>query len=315
VALTRYYVNYVDDLISIKNGNLGPFDEHGLPMVDYRGRYLRAGVAIDGTQSDYTFYTPVTITIFGLGSIDQYLASGDDASLKDVKSAADWLVKNLVPISETASVWQHLFRAPFDAAFDPPYPSAIAQAQGISFLLRAYDITGCDEYNLAAKSAYGAFLIQLEDGGVLKTANNYQWLEEWPSLPPSHVLNGFMFGILAVYDYHKAFNCPEAGKFFQQLIRTLDAHIRDFDTGYWTTYDLLRKLVVSKNYHLLHIALLSQISAITGGKFDSTVKRWRKYSSSLPSIRRALGVSQNILCCTEYRSQKLDAFKYKFFGK
>lgn len=45
------------------------------------------------------------------------------------------------------------------------------------------------------------FRVHSSEGGVLATfLNKFHWYEEYPTKPPSFVLNGFIYSILGLYD-------------------------------------------------------------------------------------------------------------------
>jgi heparosan-N-sulfate-glucuronate 5-epimerase len=307
--LEPYYVDFSSDGDRIAGGELGPVDAQGIPMVDYNVRYRAAGLKPSSVAPFGVHYTPVTISIYAFSLLQKLGTTGNanEVAQNDFFKLVGWMVQNLEPISAGASVWRHHFVIPFAAGIQTPYASGIAQAQGISLLLRAYQLRPDESYLAAAQRAFGAFLVDIDDGGVRSTERGFTWLEEWPSMPRSHVLNGFMFAMLAVHDYKTFFGTNEGGELWSAVVRTLEHHIDRFDAGYGSRYDLLRGLVVSETYHLLHIRLLRTVERLSNKPvFGQVADRWEKYLLQHGRLkRRALAFRDNTFGNSEYRACKL----------
>lgn len=78
----------------------------------------------------------------------------------------------------------------------------MGQGQAISLLSRAfYHSKGNDLYLNTAFAALKPFKVLSKDGGVLsKFMNLYPWYEEYPTIPPIFILNGFMYSLIGLYD-------------------------------------------------------------------------------------------------------------------
>ena len=312
---SKYYIDFSGDGDRIKNGVLGPFDKDGIPMVDYNTRYHAAGLSLPGNDAFGVHYTPVTVSIFALSLFDQIcLEPSHDLTETKFYQMADWLFDQLEPISPLVSVWHHHFPIPFKAGLPTPYSSGIAQALGVSVLLRAFELSGKPHYLDAATRAFESFYVDIENGGVCSKDNGYVWLEEWPSDPRSHVLNGFMFAILAIYDYLSIVDCARAHELLASVLDTLDSHILEYDAKYGSRYDLLRGLVVSESYHQIHIRLLGTISSLCGNqRLGVIADRWEGYLLVHGSLkRRLMGFAENIYQDSEYRVCKVRQLVRRF---
>lgn len=316
-SLTRYYVNYADEGNSITRGDLGPFDDDGIPLVDYNFRYKSAGLPFPVNGNFGVHYTPVTVSILALNLYDQ-IALGSTSKAVELRfyQLVDSLLNNLKPINANTSVWQHNFQIPFRSGIAVPYASGIAQALGISTLLRAFELSNQEKYLDAATRAFNCFYTDIEEGGVLTIHDGYVWLEEWPSNPRSHVLNGFMYSILSIYDYIKFSECSRAIDLLTSTLKTLEVHIEKYDAKFGSRYDLLRRLVVSESYHKLHINLLRSIYSNSNIKtFADVADVWDGYLYSYnPIIRRIRAFSENIYINSEYRECKARQIFRKVMG-
>ncbi len=313
--MNNYYIDFSKDGEAIAAGRLGPVDKDGIPMVDYNVRYRDAGLKPSHGAPFGVHYTPVTITIFAFSILQRMNAAGTwNATDRELFfRLVNWLIQNVKLISPEAGVWQHSFAIPFTAGIATPYASGIAQAQGISLLLRAYQLREDERYLTVARQAFESFYIDIENGGVRSIDDGFIWIEEWPSNPRSHVLNGFMFAILAVHDYMAFFRTDASIELWSSVIRTLEHHIDRFDCGYGSRYDLLRSLVVSESYHRLHIQLLRVIHRLSDKMvFGNVADRWEEYLQQHGSLkRRGLAFRDNMLGNAEYRSCKLRQARYK----
>ena len=72
----------------------------------------------------------------------------------------------------------------------------MAQGQGISVLMRALKETQNIKYQKAAQDAFQVFLVPTDSGGVNYIDNDgNHWIEEYIVHPPTHILNGFIWGL------------------------------------------------------------------------------------------------------------------------
>jgi heparosan-N-sulfate-glucuronate 5-epimerase len=257
----------------------GPFDEHGIPMLDYRGTIGRQ-------------YNPIAIAQYGLGNYNLYARTGDEDRQNKFLKVADWLVSTLVPNAAGVQVWMHNFDWEYRDRLCAPWYSGLAQGQGISVLLRAHQITGDSAYLEAARNAFRSFNVDVQQGGVAcYDERGNLWLEEYIVSPPTHILNGFMWTIWGVYDYFLATGDANARKLFDDSVQTLRHTLQDFDTGFWSLYEqsgTKLKMIASPFYHSLHIVELQIMEKLTGERiFGLFADRWQSYRSSRLKRMRA----------------------------
>lgn len=238
-------------------------DERGLPMVRIKGK--RRPV-----------YNPVTICQYGLDRGRHE----DEILLR----AADWLMRYAEEGPGGHTVWCYSFDFPL-YGLRAPWISAMAQGQAISLLIRAHALTGRSRYIETAESALDALAVPVEQGGTLRRfPDGHAWLEEYP-LPGrmTGVLNGCLFALIGVYEFARSRNNGTAQNLFERVTAGLRAHLQDFDTGFWTYYDLLcPRRIASVAYHRSHFRLLDILCAVTGDRqFHEHSIRWKEYEGSL----------------------------------
>ena len=90
------------------------------------------------------------------------------------------------------------FPMPHTFALEPPWHSALAQGEAVSFLLRAAQVLERPELVELAERAAESLL---DPGSALvATTSEGPVLQEYPTDPPAHVLNGWLFALWGLYD-------------------------------------------------------------------------------------------------------------------
>jgi heparosan-N-sulfate-glucuronate 5-epimerase len=154
-------------------------DENGVVMCDYGGSL---GVV----------YNPKVAAQAGLKYYDQFLSTGDPQVKKHFFNTTDWLMAHATDRGNY-SVWEYSFAWRSYGGVCPPYASALAQAEGVNVLTRAHNMTGDDRYVVEAKKAFGAFMVDYEDGGVASDEGRdslFLQLLAKPGFQKTYVLNG-----------------------------------------------------------------------------------------------------------------------------
>lgn len=302
--LGLYYIDMIPTINYTLLGAYGPIDQYGIPMVDYDKAFLSK---FNFNKKKFGIhYTPVTIQQFALGLHDEIL-NGQEDRFKMFESQINWLINDLYHVKElNFSVWKHTFDQ-FSYNIKSPWVSAMAQGQGISVLLRAYQLNPKEIYLQSAIQAGESFFYQLEEGGVASYDNKGDvWLEEYPSFPLSHVLNGFIWSIFGVYDLYKVTTDDKYKKLFEECIKTVKNNIESYNVNGWSRYDLIRSDLSTIEYHLTHIAQLQVLRSILKDNFfDKYLDLWIKSAKSknlsffkinqlYNGVMRRLGVSKRV---------------------
>lgn len=274
-SLGEYYM-----VFSSKADYAGPFDNAGIPLLDYRGALGRQ-------------YNPIAIAQYGLGNYNLFSRTGDRARRVKFMKVADWLVSTLTPNSAGLQVWMHNFDWDYRDRLSAPWYSGLAQGQGISVLLRAHQLSRDSRYLDAAKRAFQSFTVDVSQGGVAcYDEQGYLWFEEYIVAPPTHILNGFLWALWGVYDYVLATADVRARELFDSAVRTLLDRLKDFDTGFWSLYEqsgTRLRMIASPFYHSLHIVQLRVMENLTGNRlFTQFADRWDSYRLSRMKRTRAV---------------------------
>ncbi len=251
-------------------------DSEGIPVLDYRGRIGRQ-------------YNPAAVAQYALGNFNLYHATGDTRSRQRFFVAATWLARTLTENQFGLPVWLYHFSWYYHGVIPAPWWSGLAQGLGLSVLARAHQESGNELFRVAARRALASFHTLTSQGGVADygETGSELWFEEMPQRP-RHVLNGFLSAIFGLHDFRLAFGdaCPATGgagadELLQRSLATLESALPQFDTGWWSLYELGQqdgRVLASRGYHRLHVVQLRALAQVTGSKLLlSTAERWADY--------------------------------------
>jgi len=258
----------------------GPHDSAGVPLLDYHGRIGRQ-------------YNPIAIAQWGLGNYNAFCRTGSAEPKNKFLLAGEWLRSQLKPNSHGVWVWNHNFNWEYRTPLIAPWYSGLAQGQGISLLVRAWQATEEPRYLEAARHAFQSFCTPVADGGVSFTDDDGDiWFEEYVVEPPTHILNGFIWAAWGVYDYFLATADATAKHLFIRSVETLRKNLPSYDLGFWSLYErsgTRLPMIASPFYHRLHIVQLRVMQRLTGEAiFSSCADRWESYEASLSKRTRAV---------------------------
>jgi len=157
----------------------------------------------------------------------------------------------------------------------PGWYSAMAQGLAISVLLRAHDLTGEQSYLDAAAGAEDLLLTPSRAGGCADYDEaGRPFLEECPTDPPCHILNGAVYALIGLRERQ----ARTGGAAHMPVARHLAAQLGRYDLGYWSRYDLRFTAPATLAYHSLHISLLEAAGRLLANElFGRTAIRWRSY--------------------------------------
>lgn len=219
-------------------------------------------------DSGEEMYFPVAIFQYGLAAYDLYLKDNDKNMLEKVVSCADWAVDN----QQSNGGW-------ITFAFvnaEKPY-SSMAQGEAVSLLIRAYIATGEQKYMDCAERAKDFMLKPIEQGGTTRYEGEGICFLEHTYGPL--VLNGWIFSLWGIWDYYTFTKDENIKKVLDATLKTLEKKLQYFDNGYWSKYDI-EKRIASPFYHKLHIAQLNVMYDLTGREiYKYYSEKWLGYSN------------------------------------
>lgn len=228
---------------------------------------------------------PTLLAQQALGHFDRHLDGAPGAAVSCVAAAGALL--SSAREEDGALVWQ--YEAPVTKyGLDPGWRSCMAQGQAASALLRAHLITGDDRYVDAAVSAAngirGEIVTHHPDAGPV--------LQECPTTPPSHILNGWLFGLWGLWEVATVAADTRARSLFEASSGALARLAPEYDTGWWSRYSLFEPLapdLAKPFYHRLHAVQLEATHRLTGLDVLGAVAR--RFASYDRVAHRARAVS------------------------
>jgi heparosan-N-sulfate-glucuronate 5-epimerase len=226
----------------------------------------------------------VAICQYGLGCYERFLATGDEAWLDAARAAGEHLLSAQERSGPRDGGWVHT--EPLGHTYDlrPPWMSAMAQGEGASLLVRLFSTTGEESFGEAAQRALRPMRLPTERHGVSAPLAGRPLPEEYPTTPPSFVLNGALFAIWGFRDVASGLNDSRARAEFDAFAGTLASNLSRWDTGRWSRYDLFPHRVAnlaSPAYHTLHIHQLAAMEAMCDRpEYAATRVRFERYAAS-----------------------------------
>lgn len=235
------------------------------------------GIPVIKSNSGALITFPITAFQKAVGHWDCWLESGrrDTAHSEAFANIVRWALDNQ-DVNGGWTTWSHLYP---DTTF--PY-SAMSQGEGLSVLTRAYTESPTENLKAAIERAESLILTDLESGGVCWRDSAGLVLEEKPFAEPGSILNGWVYSLFGLYDLAILFPSEERKANLASTVNALATRLERYDTGYWSSYDLLGNLA-SPFYHDVHVAQLEILDSVFGKQFPvfgAVKNRWRNWSHS-----------------------------------
>lgn len=205
------------------------FDEDGIPIIP---TYIDVAVP-------RMIYYPISIGQYGLAIYHTWMKTQSSEDKKRFLQIVDWFYDNRVE-DEKGVYWLSDVPKP-EYRMEAPWPSAFAQSRGISLLLRGWQMTRQTKYLEAARGSLAIFDIPAAEGGVTTFTEFGPFYEEYPTLFPTMVLDGFFFSLCGLYDCWRVLRHHKARELFDAGICTAKAWLPRYDLGFWMRYNYCRE--------------------------------------------------------------------------
>lgn len=230
-------------------------DDNGIIMMSHY---------IDHNAEETNYYSPVKIAHYALGAYNDYIATKREVYAERFNKHIDFLIntrKEIVLEGVNCVIWTTPSTNP-KYGIDMHYKSAIVQGLVISALCRAYLLSNDPKYSEIVLGALQIFQIPVEKGGILAKSQWGSFYEEYPAVPYSHVVNGFVFSLIGLHDSWRVLKIDLSKELFDVGVETLIKVLPFWYTSNWSKYDL-RDLTNKQNvnlathhYQCLHADLL-----------------------------------------------------------
>ncbi|VDD84189.1 unnamed protein product [Mesocestoides corti] len=215
-----------------------------------------------GTVNDLVLFVPIRGENEKEVTISRHLEANKLFAWLRLMSVANWFVINQSRDGAWKISAKHTFTR--EIFLKPGWCSAMGQGQGISLLVRAFNVTGEIRFLKAASRALEPFTrpVQHSDACGVRAyflgQSDLPWYEEYPAVPGVFVLNGFIFSLVGLFDLSQVTLgnadptiVSNASHLFDEGINTLVRVLPLYDSGTGSFYDL-RHLNLAHSYHASH---------------------------------------------------------------
>jgi hypothetical protein len=249
-------------------------------MAAVRARLGADGVFrsdVDAVRDGKLRHDPLTVIQMSLGIHDQLLEGRRPELDAILRRQLDWLLGDgMVLLPDSVPVWPQYYRIDRYGLHDR-WISALTQGQAISLLTRAAAYTGRREYLDWATRAARAFtdpglpIVWHGEGGAI-------FFEEYPCVPPAHVLNGCLLAWLGLWDCARARQDTALRAYCLDALERIGATLPRYERGDWTRYDLQQDRPASPDYQEIHAALAETMARLVPGdpRWRQCALRWRR---------------------------------------
>lgn len=260
--LGPYYLDLTQSIVDYTEGGYGEFDANGIP------KYGR------GDKADYN---AVNIAQYGLIIHDLWWQNkANDSLIVLLYKILDWFESHKEE-SHGAIVWREKENLRYN--LKNGFVSAMSQGEIISFYLRMFQINNDPKLLNTAKLAYDFFSVDVQNGGFRRyDEKGFLWFEEYPSEPPSYVLNGFIYALFGLYDLYRVTKSEKVLADIRNCERTLIFNVYKYDLFYWSIYDQLKKELVMVYYQRnAHVPQMDVMYELTGNDvFKFYRDKWQR---------------------------------------
>jgi hypothetical protein len=280
-------------------------------------------VQIEAFESSKTFdkngiilsdkkYHPLSIAKYGLLAYYKFKETGDSTYYIKCENQVNYF-KN--PSQVHVMFEGKGIGLPYNYKFwdlKSPWYSGMTQGFAISFLLRYYTLTNDTTIlPVIKKIAYVLTAPQEEGGTISTTSEGCTWIEEYPNSKKSkHVLNGFINGLIGLYEYCTFFpGDSAANQIFSQAYDCLIISLEHYDTPSWSYYDRNRKTLSAKYlwyqiYEMKHLYEIFQEPV-----FDYQMRIWSVMLANKISTNTKMKVDFE----NRYKSQQAEKMNDSLF--
>jgi hypothetical protein len=238
----------------------------------------------DGRRADWA----VPVAQAALGYWDLHLEGRP--TVERFLELADWLIEHAEPDGYGGLVWRADFAVP-KYGLAPGWPSALGQAQAISTLVRAHIVTGSWRYGAVALAAIEPLHRPVREGGLRRRVEGVTVLEEYPTLEPCAVLNGWIAALLSVHEFWLMTGDVRARALFDDSYEGVLGLLERYDAGWWSLYSLYphpRQDLAKPSYQRLHPVMLDALALVRAHpELTRMAGRWRAQLTP-PNVARCV---------------------------
>jgi len=217
-------------------------------------------------------YHPLRTASLLMFLLDVYEQTGDVRYLRKAEFISERFLETSAEVNGalffpyTFDFYQHGLEV---ARMEAPWYSGYAQGASLQAYVKFAQVTGESAYLDTARRILKSFIHVRETPAQgspwvsYVDDDGYLWIEEYPVDPPANTLNGFILGVLVIYQYWQVVRDADSLRLLRATLATLEHYLPEFRVeGQYSYYDL-RFRRQYQGYHDLHVQLLNELYLIT----------------------------------------------------
>jgi hypothetical protein len=287
LGIPDYWHPHVEIQNDFQSGQIGRYPLSMDIKADYPGQLNNEGVPIvvlDTMSSP----SPFTVILFGLGSHDAFLNTGEERYRRQMMDAARWLKNHFVPLGSGIG-WSYPEDLPVYDLKSPWFSGAI-QGFALSLLVRVSQLDQQELWRGMVHDTWRSYHLSVGSGGFNRMIPEGVVYEEYPAPELNFVFNGMCFALIGLWEAWKSRLVTAAEEDFKMGLKAVRLLLPRFAHGNWSLYSLTprlgRPLLASPYYQRINGLLAQLFGQITGDpKFWAYGQLWLASSQSI--IRRA----------------------------
>lgn len=229
------------------------------------------------TFNGNTHYHPLDLSFLIYRYLYGYRHTDNPEYLDRARLYADKLL-DISTTVDSAIYFPYTFDFPLhklkDETMFAPWYSGIAQGQALSAFVRMYRVTQEIQYLRTADkifTSFSRFKGSYEPWTVFIDSTQLYCIEEYPLGPPTRVLNGFIYGIVGLYEYYLVTRNPHCKELLLAALTTIHTTIHLYRYPHGVSYYCLRHKIQNSRYHILHTELLGFLYQLTSHECFQTM--------------------------------------------
>ncbi|MBI1223988.1 MAG: hypothetical protein GC192_02010 [Bacteroidetes bacterium] len=223
-----------------------------------------SGIPVGWKHAHPKAHNPLMVSYLALVWANHYYCTQDTNSKVEFMKLVDFLAE-FGKTTDQGFLLPYFESVPKFGLISPWY-SGIAQAVGSSVFIRAFKMTGNPLYREIAQKLCSTLLRPVEMGGFLEQLpEGGFWIREYPTFKISRVLNGFLFCLIALYEYKLSVaSPPELDKVLDDCEATLFQELPNYIFGKYTRYAAGKAKFSNVEYQGLYVYLFQHLFLLSG---------------------------------------------------
>mgnify|MGYP000497863558 CR=1 FL=1 len=197
-----------------------------------------SGIAMCRIDTFPKEHNPLIACYFGLVCYNEFMENNEKNSLQNFWQHL-YHIQSISTISKEC-LFTYYQKDNIRHQIKAPWYSGLTQALVTSLFIRGYLLSKEEDYKKKAKKSLNALFLPVQQGGVFTTREEgLNWIEERPTKHLDGTLNGYIFSLIAVYEYYLFIEkTAELEEHIQSLSKTLFYVFGKYIFGKYTRYDI-----------------------------------------------------------------------------